>query len=389
MSRDDGAADEADGERNGRPAGPDRRGASGSGRGAAGGGAGKRPRWTIAKRELASLRSEKTIVLALAIQLFVAGFSSFLVVGLVSMYDPGGPQGFTLDVAVTGNASADFQRAVADRGDVSVQRFDSQAEARRAFEAGAVDALLVTTTQSDTTVRIRATVPEGSIRTTLIVVQLQEALKDYERAERFDRVQYLDHTPVETPPQTRSSPYFGFTYTILVPLLMFLPIFISGSVAVDSMTEEIQRGTLELLRVSPVTTWDIVDAKLLATASLAPIQALAWLLLLGFNGTAVANVPAIVAVVAGLSLAVTTLGLALSLLAPDRRQAQFLYATGVLTVVALTTLLPEHPANTIARLAIASPARSTWIAVAGYLAVGVGGYLAIRALVARLDVEGL
>jgi ABC-2 type transport system permease protein len=290
---------------------------------------------------------------------------------------------------VTGNASADFQESLAQRDDIEVTRFESQADARRAFEVGSVDALLVATEQSDSTVRIRATVPEGSIKTTLIVVQLQEALKEYERVERFDRVQYLDHTPVETPPQTRSSPYFGFTYTILVPMLMFLPVFISGSVAVDSMTEEIQRGTLELLRVSPVTMWDIVDAKLLATASLAPIQALAWLLLLGFNGTAVANVGAIVAVVAGLALAVTTLGLALSLLAPDRRQAQFLYATGVLSIVALTTLLPEHPANTIARLAIGSPAETTWIAVAGYGVIGVGGYLVMRTLVRRLDVEGL
>ena len=40
------------------------------------------PRLTIARRELQTLRSEKTIVLALLIQLFIAAFSSFLVVGL-------------------------------------------------------------------------------------------------------------------------------------------------------------------------------------------------------------------------------------------------------------------------------------------------------------------
>ena len=45
-------------------------------------------RLTVAKRELAGLRAEKTILLAIGIQLFIAAFSSFLVVGLVSMYDP-------------------------------------------------------------------------------------------------------------------------------------------------------------------------------------------------------------------------------------------------------------------------------------------------------------
>jgi len=349
----------------------------------------KRPRLTIAKRELQSLRSEKTIVLALAIQLFVAAFSSFLVVGLVSLYDPAGPQGVELDVAVAGNASADLAESLAGRDDVNVRQFQTQSDARLSFERNEVDVILVATHRSDSTVRVRAVVPEGSIRTTVTVVQLQTALKDYERAERLDRVEHLDHTPVAVPDRVGSSPYFGFTYTILVPMLMFLPIFISGSVAVDSMTEEIQRGTLELLRVSPVTMWDIVDAKLIATASLAPIQALAWLLLLSGNGIAISNVTGIVAVVAGLSLAITTLGLSLSLLAPDRRQAQFLYATGVIGVVALTTLLPEHPANSIARLAIGSPSEATWIAVAGYVAIGVGGYLVMRTVVRRLDVEDL
>ena len=39
-------------------------------------------RLTIAGRELAGLRAEKTILLAIGIQLFIAAFSSFLVVGL-------------------------------------------------------------------------------------------------------------------------------------------------------------------------------------------------------------------------------------------------------------------------------------------------------------------
>lgn len=46
------------------------------------------PRVIVARRELSVLRREKTTVLALLIQLFIAAFSSFLVVGLVSLYAP-------------------------------------------------------------------------------------------------------------------------------------------------------------------------------------------------------------------------------------------------------------------------------------------------------------
>jgi ABC-2 type transport system permease protein len=45
--------------------------------------------WLIARKELQGLYTEKTIILAIALQLFIALFSSFLVVGLTSMYDPG------------------------------------------------------------------------------------------------------------------------------------------------------------------------------------------------------------------------------------------------------------------------------------------------------------
>lgn len=45
-------------------------------------------------------------------------------------------------------------------------------------------------------------------------------------------------TPRSTSGGELGQPYFGFTYTVLVPLLTFLPVFLSGSIAVDAITEE-------------------------------------------------------------------------------------------------------------------------------------------------------
>ncbi len=42
----------------------------------------------IAKKEFRGLLSERTILLAVLLQLFIALFSSFLMVGLTSMYVP-------------------------------------------------------------------------------------------------------------------------------------------------------------------------------------------------------------------------------------------------------------------------------------------------------------
>jgi ABC-type Na+ efflux pump permease subunit len=349
------------------------------------------PRVTIARRELAGLRKEKTIVLALALQLFIAAFSSFLVVGLVSLYDPGQVGGSEVDVAVTGDAAEDLIRASAEVRGVDARFYRSEASAMRAFQeyrATGIDAVIVAETR-DERVFVRAVAPDSNVRTTVVVVQLRDVLRSFERAERADRAAFLSSTPLELPREVDSSPYFGFTYTILLPLLLVLPVFISGSITVDSVTEEIDRGTLELLRVAPVGLRDIVDGKVAAAAGLAPIQAGLWIVLLELNGTNVANAPVLVGLVAGLALLVCGLGAAVALAAPDRRAAQFLYSIGVLLVIGGGALLPHGPVTAAARLGIGSPATADFLAVAGVGVLAVAAYAGLRRLVGRVDADAL
>jgi len=350
------------------------------------------PRLVIARRELASLKSEKTIVLALLIQLVVASFSSVLVVGLVSLYDPGASQEFDVDVVVAGTASDDLVAAIETEPGIRAREVGSASEARAAFERSPnVDAIMVANATDDGQVEVVAVAPEESIRTTVIVVKMRDVLETLERDLR-DRNAVegrIEYRPLDVPDRTSASPYFAFTYTVLIPLLMILPAFISGSIAVDSLTEEVQQGTLELLRVAPVTLPDVVDAKILSTASLAPVQAALWLALLSVQGTTIAHPLALVVVVAGLAMVVVAVGVAIALTTPDRRQAQFLYSTGVLVAGVVSLVLPEHPANSMAKLAIGSPTEITWLAVAGYVGVGALAYVAVRAAIERVDVETL
>jgi ABC-type Na+ efflux pump permease subunit len=344
------------------------------------------PRLSIARRELATLRSEKTIVLALLIQLFIAAFSSFLVVGLVSLYDPGSVEGYETTVGVTGDAADDLLRVVDEQPSMAGVAYDSQAAARTAFRNGEVSAVLLADRRAGR-VFVTATVPDGSVRTTVIVVQLRDALSTFERTERERRSATLSTTPLDLPPRVGSTPYYGFSYTVLLPLLCFLPVFISGSMVVDSVTEEVDRGTLELLRVAPVSTVDIVDGKVWAAAALAPAQAGLWLALLDFNGTTVRHPLALLAVVGALALLVVTLGATIAVLAPDRRAAQFLYAVGVLVAFGGSTLLPYSPVNTVARLAVDSVGATYPPLVAGYVALGIAAYLLLRRAVPRIGLE--
>ncbi|WP_255149551.1 ABC transporter permease [Halorarius halobius] len=345
-------------------------------------------RLTIARRELGSLSREKTIVLALLIQLFVAAFSSFLVVGLTTLYDPGATGGGEVEVGVTGDAAGELAAAMAGRDGVDAQMYDDRSEAVDAFQRGRLDAVAVAT-HDDHRIGVDVTVPDASLRKTLVVVRMRATLEAFERAERQERAEHLTHDLAPLPPQVSASPYFGFSYTVLVPLLLFLPTFIAGSTAVDSVTEEMERGTLELLRVAPLSLRDIIDGKGAAMVALAPAQAALWLGLLSVNGIEVANVGSLVAMTTGFALILVAGGVLLGLLVPSRQRAQLLYSLGTLAVFAVAALLPAHPATTVARLAIGSATTATHLSVVVYLAAGVAVAAAVRWYATRLDAERL
>jgi ABC-type Na+ efflux pump permease subunit len=349
-------------------------------------------RTTIAKRELSSLTREKTIVLALLIQLFIAAFSSFLVVGLTSLYDPASVEGGEIRVGVTGEEADELLAAAAQEDGVQAVRYTDRGAALDDFDEGRLSAVLtgtLTPTAEGSRVSVLAVAPAENLRTTLIVVQLRSVLTTLESQERTQRQPYLDFQPVEEPPGAESSPYFGFTYTILIPLLLFLPPFISGSVAVDAITEEIERGTLELLRVAPVSLVDIVDGKAIGMILLAPLQAALWIGLLSLNGIAVSNVLPLLAFVTAIATVVVVLGTTLGLLTARRRQAQLLYSVLVILFFGTAIVLPEHPATTVAKLAVASPTALTYGSVAGFAVAAAALYALTRRYAGRIDPESL
>lgn len=331
-------------------------------------------------------------MLAILIQLFIAAFSSFLVVGLTSMYDPSSIEGGQINVGIAGETQDKLVQAGAREEGITVLQFQSEEDALAAFDRGGVDAVLVgrnTPTEQGTRVTVEAIVPAEDLRTTLIVVQVRSMLTELERSERILRSDHLSFTPLQVPGEVNASPQFGFTYTILIPLLLFLPAFISGSIVVDSFTEEIERGTLELLRVAPVSLTDIVDGKAAGMILIAPGQALLWLVLLRLNGIAISHIVSLLVLVSALTTITVVIGLLLGLATGNRQQAQLLYSVIVLLLFGAALVLPEHPATTIALLAVDSATLSSFAYVAMFAVLAVVLYGVTRQYVAQFDPESL
>jgi len=342
---------------------------------------------TIAGREFRSLSREKTIVLALLIQIVIAGFSSFLVVGLTSLYEPGAAGGDVV-VGVTGEEADTLVAAAAEVDGLDIRRYDDRDAARAAFDANRVGATAHAERIEDRTA-VRVEAPQASVRKTFIVVQVRAALEALERSERADRAAYLTNDPLPIPPSVDASPYFGFPYTVLVPTLVFLPVFIGGAVVVDSLTEEVERGTLALLRVTPASLLDIVDGKAGVMAALTPLQVGLWIALLSMNDIPVENVAPILAIATALSALAVAFAAGLAIAIPVRQRAQLTYSFGMLTAFSAAALLPEHPATTVARFAIDSPSIGTYAHLAGYILVAVVVVVAFRRWVGGVDAEAL
>ena len=185
-------------------------------------------RITIAGREITALSREKTIVLALLIQLFIAAFSSFLVVGLTSLYDPGAVEG-EIEIAVSGEQQDELLRAAEQRDTIEMTAYEDSAAARQAYENGEVDAVITARnleTERGNRIAVDATVPAEGFGSTIVVVQIRQVLFELERNERTQRLAYLDFEPVNMPEEQEDTSgftqYFTFTYTILIPLLLLV-----------------------------------------------------------------------------------------------------------------------------------------------------------------------
>ncbi len=343
-----------------------------------------KPRWVVAKKEFAGVFTERTILLAVVIQVFVAGFSSFLVVGLSALFDPSTLDiGNHLAVVVDEGVASDpgLMSAISATGMRAV-RASSAEDAMRTFRAGQVDAAILSAPDPERigdAISLRIVLPDGDLRATLSLVQIKDALESYERELRDDRSARLMAEPLYVDTDVKAG-HYSFVYSLLIPLLVFLPVVLSGALSADSLTEEVQRGTLPLLLASPATPSDVVEGKLMANVAIAPVLTAAWFGLLGLNGLTVSLDGALVIMLFATAIAflMGLLACVIALATRDRNKAHVIYAAAMFLLLAVSLVLPVSPVNAVALLAAGSPSAAVYAAVVSTVALAVAGWAALR-----------
>ena len=305
--------------------------------------------FSIVSHELKSVRKEKTIMFAILIQLFIASFSSILLVGLMAFYDPdsiGQNTNIDLRVGVIGDNQNRFTALLRQRN-LHVRVFTDADEAERAFKAGAIDTIVFIPDVKNNILEMKLVLPEMDSRATIVLMVLRGPLEQYENYLRKQLGVQVRYSDMGGKPYTT----YEFLYTLIIPILMFFPAFVAGSMVVDSISEEIQNNTLATLLSAPVSLNLILFAKMAASVIIAVMQCIVWALLLQFNGFAIQNLVLVLAFSMIIAATISLTASLISLLFRDRERSQFIYSITVVIAVGLSFFLDPSPFGLVARLA--------------------------------------
>lgn len=339
------------------------------------------PFWAVVKRELWTVMRDRTIIIAVMIQFFIASFSSGLFLGMLQLYDVDTILRFSggaIRIGVVNATENQLANFITDHG-MTVVPFETLEEAQAGFHHGEAVAILDAPQEANGVTELRIYLPESNTLSSIVRMVIQEPLKEYENFLRIRQGVDIRYTDLEGEPSIS----FEFVYSVLLPILMFFPAFVAGSLAIDALTEEFENNTMETLLSAPLTVHGAINAKVLSVVILAVAQCGLWLMLLKLNGIVIQNtiwVFLLAAIVSG----ITSLSAAMAaVLLQDRERSQFIYALILLVTIAVSNLLSVSPITVLSRLAIGDYYTNGW-AVAAFALFLTGLLLVLRKTARRL-----
>ncbi len=341
------------------------------------------PFWAVVKRELWTVIRDRTIIIAVLIQFFIASFSSGLFLGMLQLYDVDTIlrySGGAIRIGVVNATDNQLANFITKHG-MTIVPFATLEEAEAGFQNGEAVAILDVPQEADGITEIRIYLPESNTISSIVHMVIQEPLKEYENFLRIQKGVDMRYTDLQGEPSIS----FEFVYSVLLPMLMFFPAFVAGSLAIDALTEEFENNTMETLLSAPLTVHGMIHAKVLSVVILAVAQCGLWLVLLKLNGIVIQNtiwVFLLATIVSGITSLAAALG---AVLLQDRERSQFIYALMLLTAIAVSNLLNASPIITLSRLAIGDYYTNGW-AVAAFALFLPGLYLLLRKMSRRLTV---
>jgi len=304
----------------------------------------------LALKDLKGMVKERTFVSVMVLLIFVTSFSSVITFGILTLYNPE-YVGFAIEkeanVALVGNAPM-LEKIM------KVKKYDSLQKAFRDFYEGDIDAIIVANESSKSYLRVY--LPKEEIKAIQTSLFIKEKLVKYEKELRrrnsipiFELSFYAKGKRIDLPQGVSIS--FKFIYVVLIPLLMITTAVSAAGLLIDSMTEEIETKTLELLKSSPLSSTEISIGKILASYILSATLTPIWIILVIANGIDIHNVALVFSLSLSFSLMLISLAYTLSVVIKDRERSQLVFSIVIISIIPLLFTNPFSPVGLVGRIA--------------------------------------
>ena len=206
----------------------------------------------LLKKELRSITKEKTIILAVMVQLLIASLSSVILEGVMTFYDPNfiGWGSNEIRAGFVGDTDTPVFEYIQDKKIVT-RWYSELGTAEAAFRAGQIDAILFMPENQSGPVDIKLFLPKMETKRTVILVMLDEPLKRYEDYLREANGVQVNYRDLDSKPFSS----YEFVYTALIPILMLFPALVAGSIVIDTISEEFENKNLKRYKKRNIDDW--------------------------------------------------------------------------------------------------------------------------------------
>lgn len=327
----------------------------------------------IVKKDMKLMFRERTFVSIVLLIVFVAGISSVVTFGLILLYNPD-YLGFygTSKVAVV--------------GECFIESCYDERTAMELFKSKRVDAVLIVSDFSGIKY-VDVIVPDDEIKAAQVLSYVKKLLTEYEEVLRdvygvpnLELKVYSGSREVEVP--SGSSTVFKFIYLILIPLLSITTAVVAAGMAIDSVCEEIQSRSIEVLLSTPLTPFKISISKVASPMIFSSLITALWLLLLALNKVDIANPLLAFAISISITAFFVSLGYLMAVRFGDRERAQLIFSILVAGSLPLLVAKYASPAVMVGRVAAGAEIDLT---IAAIFSVASFALLAVSPFIAKID----
>jgi ABC-2 type transport system permease protein len=356
----------------------------------------------IALREVKAMLRERSFVLLILLELLLVSSSGLLSIGYVILTSPesSGMLSQLSDLVYVGVVT-DTRLAFADaleEGGVHHTFYDSLELARKDLNDGLVDAVLagrVGLGRGYSTLTLY--LPSNSPKTALTKLALRKVLLRMEDTLRDSKVGVyapeLEFAPYEIMHFKRQARYIEVYFIFTLPVLLFLPCVVSGSLVIDTITQDLESKRMLNLVACPLRSGEIVAGKMFGSFLLSLSQCILWLMVLSFTSVSPDNHISLIIFCALYTVVFMNVGCVLALSLKKMRASQILYTFVSISAISLFSpfanihpiLLESSPSYVITRMALGAPSAAFTWQLSALVFLAVASSFAVRMVAGKVN----